>query len=112
MKNRFTRFRIRLLFKGSSRAGKRLLASCMAAVMLVTAIPFSAYGAAPRVQVDETMYVNLDYYGKETQMNVVKGCTTNGVTDYTDYGTYEKVINMTDGAQPVLKDGSVTWTFV
>lgn len=111
MKNRFTRFRIRLLFKGSSRAGKRLLASCMAAVMLVTAIPFSAYGAAPRVQVDETMYVNLDYYGKETQMNVVKGCTTNGVTDYTDYGTYEKVINMTDGAQPVLKDGSVTWTF-
>lgn len=114
MKNKFGRFAKstnRLLLRGSRRAAKRLAASGMAAVMFVTAIPSAAFGAAPRVQVDETMYVNLDCYGKETKMNVVKGCTTNGVTDYTDYGTYERVLNMTDSVQPVLGDGSVTWTF-
>ena len=71
------------------------------------AVPVRA--AAPRVQVDETMYVNLDYYGTATQINVVKGCTTNGLTEYTDYGTYDKVVNMTDDTAPEIGDGTVTW---
>ena len=52
------------------RMGKRLLASVMAAVTASTAIAIPASAAPPRVQVDETMYVNLDYYGSETEINV------------------------------------------
>lgn len=90
--------------------GKRLAALLTAAALAAeTAVP--AYAAPPRVQVDETMYVNLDYYGAETQVNVVKGCSTNGVTEYTDYGSYDRVVNMTDDAKPSLGEGSVTWTF-
>ena len=81
----------------------------LAAVTLVTSAAVPVRAAAPRVQVDETMYVNLDYYGTATQINVVKGCTTNGLTEYTDYGTYDKVVNMTDDTAPEIGDGTVTW---
>ena len=87
---------------------RRRISVLMASVMILgMAAPVQA--AAPRVEVDETMYVNLDYYGTPTKTNVVKGCSTNGIKEYTDYGTYEKVVNMTDKTEPVLADGSVTW---
>lgn len=92
-------------------SGRRILASAMAVVTVTVGTASSVSAAPPRVQVDETMYVNLDYYGKETQFNVVKGCTTNGVTDYTDYGTYDKVTNMTDSTEPSMQEESVTWRF-
>lgn len=92
-------------------SGRRILASAMAVVTVTVGTASSVSAAPPRVQVDETMYVNLDYYGKETQFNVVKGCTTNGVTDYTDYGTYDKVTNMTDNTEPSMQEESVTWRF-
>ena len=88
---------------------RRGAAATLAAVMLVTSAAVPVRAAAPRVQVDETMYVNLDYYGTATQINVVKGCTTNGLTEYTDYGTYDKVVNMTDDTAPEIGDGTVTW---
>ncbi|MGN0988349.1 MAG: hypothetical protein ACI4OO_11020 [Otoolea sp.] len=87
---------------------RRRISVLMASVMILgAAAPVQA--AAPKVEVDETMYVNLDYYGVPTKTNVVKGCSTNGIKEYTDYGTYEKVVNMTDKTEPVLADGSVTW---
>lgn len=67
------------------------------------------YGAQPSVDVDETMYVNLDYYGRVDKINVVKGVGLNGRTEFTDYGTYENVINMSNSIEPVLGDGTVTW---
>ena len=88
---------------------RRGAAATLAAVTLVTSAAVPVRAAAPRVQVDETMYVNLDYYGTATQINVVKGCTTNGLTEYTDYGTYAKVVNMTDDTAPEIGDGTVTW---
>ena len=88
---------------------RRGAAATLAAVTLVTSAAVPVRAAAPRVQVDETMYVNLDYYGTATQINVVKGCTTNGLTEYTDYGTYDKVVNMTDDTTPEIGDGTVTW---
>lgn len=91
--------------------GRRIAAACMAAATFSVSICVPAKAAAPRVQVDETMYVNTDYYGKETQINVVKGCSTNGVTQYTDYGVYDKVVNMSDKTEPVIGDGTVTWQF-
>ena len=88
---------------------RRGAAATLAAVTLVTSAAVPVRAAAPRVQVDETMYVNLDYYGTATQINVVKGCTTNGLTENTDYGTYDKVVNMTDDTAPEIGDGTVTW---
>ncbi len=88
---------------------RRGAAVTLAAVTLVTSAAVPVRAAAPRVQVDETMYVNLDYYGAATQINVVKGCSTNGITEYTDYGTYDKVVNMTDDTEPQIGDGTVTW---
>lgn len=88
---------------------RRKTAVLMVAVTLSMSVASPVRAAAPRVQVDETMYVNMDYYGKTTTVNVVKGCSTNGVEQYTDYGVYDKVVNMTDKTEPKLGDGSVTW---
>lgn len=91
------------------KKSRRIIASCMAVVIFSMNICMSARAAAPRVLVDETMYINMDYYGNETQVNVVKGCSTNGVADYTDYGVYDKVVNMTDKSEPIMGNGTVSW---
>lgn len=68
-----------------------------------------AMAAEPTVSVDETMYVNLDPYGRQTAVNVVKGVTTNGVKQYTDYGSYTNVINMSNAIEPQKKSGQLDW---
>ena len=89
---------------------KRIMAAGMIFVMLCTGTGTApVYGAQPSVDVDETMYVNLDYYGRVDKINVVKGVGLNGQTEFTDYGTYENVINMSNSIEPVLGDGMVTW---
>ena len=89
---------------------KRIMAAGMVFVMLCTGTGTApVYGAQPSVDVDETMYVNLDYYGRVDKINVVKGVGLNGQTEFTDYGTYENVINMSNSIEPVLGDGTVTW---
>lgn len=90
---------------------RRIAAACMAAVTFSAGLVSPVQAAAPKVSVDETLYVNLDYYGNETLANVVKGCSTNGVTNYTDYGVYDKVVNMSDKTEPVIGDGTVSWQF-
>ncbi len=94
------------------RYKKRITSAALAALMLCTNVggPAPAYGAQAGVDVDETMYVNLDYYGKTSKVNVVKSCSLNGNTEFTDYGSYENVTNMSDGTQPQLGDGTVTWS--
>ncbi len=88
----------------------RIMAAGMVFVMLCTGTgSLPAYGAEASVDVDETMYVNLDYYGRVDKINVVKGVGLNGRTEFTDYGTYENVINMSNSVEPVLGDGTVTW---
>ncbi|MFR7549411.1 MAG: hypothetical protein ACLUV8_06405 [Clostridium sp.] len=59
----------------------------MAAVLAVVLQPKCApsYGAPAAVETDETMYVNLDVYGK-AQGKCSKELQFNGVTDFTDYG--------------------------
>ena len=89
---------------------KRIMAAGMVFVMLCTGTGSApVYGAQPSVDVDETMYVNLDYYGRGDKINVVKGVGLNGQTEFMDYGTYENVINMSNSIEPVLGDGMVTW---
>ena len=90
---------------------KRVTASVLTAALLCgsagSSIP--VYGAPAGADVDETMYVNLDYYGKTTKVNVVKGVNLNGLGEITDYGNYTNVENMSTSDAPVLGDGSVTW---
>lgn len=83
---------------------KRIMTAGLAAVLLCTnaggAVP--AYGAEAAVDVDETMYINLDYYGRPDKINVVKGLNLNGRTEFTDYGTYLDVTNMSNQTVPDL----------
>ena len=89
---------------------KRVTASVLTAALLCTSAgSVPVYGAPAGADVDETMYVNLDYYGKTTKVNVVKGVNLNGLGKITDYGNYINVENMSTSDAPVLGDGSLTW---
>lgn len=92
---------------------KRIMTAGLAAVMLCTnaGCDIPVYAAEAAVDVDETMYINLDYYGGLDKVNVVKGCSLNGKTNFTDYGTYLDVTNMSSQLTPELGDGTVTWSF-
>ena len=61
------------------------------------------------VNVDETLYVNLDYYGKVTKTNVVKGISSSKKMDYTDYGDYAEVINMSNQNKLKTAPGKVSF---
>ena len=92
------------------RFRKRVTASVLTAALLCTSAgSVPVYGAPAGADIDETMYVNLDYYGKTTKVNVVKGVNLNGLGKITDYGNYINVENMSTSDAPVLGDGSVTW---
>lgn len=68
-----------------------------------------AYAGAPQVVTDESVYINLDYYGKIINSSVVKAAEVNGNTSIVDYGDYTQVNNMTNYIEPTLSDGSVKW---
>lgn len=81
----------------------------LAAVMTCTGTVLPVLAGQASVAVDESMYVNLDYYGNVDRVNVVKGCDLNGQTTFTDYGDYTAVTNMSDYTQPVVNGNQVTW---
>lgn len=87
---------------------RQMMAAVLAAVVTAGNAPLS-YGAPSAVETDETMYVNLDVYGKAQKVNVVKSCSLNGVTDFTDYGNYLAVENMSTQDEPQLGEGEVVW---
>ena len=79
------------------------------ALLLSFALPQCAQAAAPTVETDETVYINMDYYGAPTNTRIVKGVNLNGHTEFTDFGDYKDVYNMSTFDEPTLKDGSVYW---
>ena len=79
------------------------------ALLLSFALPQCAYAAAPTVETDEAVYINMDYYGMPTNTRIVKGVNLNGHTEFTDFGDYADVYNMSTFDEPTLKDGSVYW---
>ncbi len=58
---------------------------------------------------DEAYYATLDYYGRLTEGSIVKSYRTFGNGQITDYGAYDAVNNLTDGTEPSLADGAVTF---
>ena len=89
--------------------GKRTLAVAMAGVMLAGTAGSVSKAGAPQVEVDEAVYVNMDYYGAVEDIGVVKSCLLNGNTTVEDYGNYEDVINMTNRVEPTKENGKLTW---
>lgn len=79
------------------------------ALLLSFALPQCAYAAAPTVETDEAVYINMDYYGVPTNTRIVKGVNLNGHTEFTDFGDYKDVYNMSTFDEPTLKEGSVYW---
>ncbi len=79
------------------------------ALLLSFALPQCAQAAAPTVETDETVYINMDYYGAPTNTRIVKGVNLNGHTEFSDFGDYKDVYNMSTFDEPTLKEGSVYW---
>ena len=88
-------------------AAYTVLLSCLTTNILVA--PMTAYAGQATADVDETLYLNLDYYGNVSDANVVKGINFNGTSSYTDFGDYLKITNMTDEQKPEIKNGSFTF---
>nr|MCR4705459.1 hypothetical protein [Lachnospiraceae bacterium] len=74
--------------KKKNKMTYRAVSIALSTIILTLSSGSGVRAAAPAVTVDETMYVNLDYYGNLAEVNVVKGCSMNGNTTVTDYGTY------------------------
>lgn len=69
--------------------------------------PLQVLAAAPSVDVDETLYLNLDHYGAVSDANVVKGLDFNTEEMYTDYGSYTNVVCMGTDEEAEKDDGKV-----
>ncbi len=87
----------------------RLTAAALITSMISITMAGNSYAGPPTVLTDETLYVNLDYYGKEMDSSVVKGVTLNGQRTFSDYGTYKDITNMSNYAKPVVDGDTVTW---
>ena len=88
---------------------KRIWALGLGTMLLCRTFSMDLQASPPRVKVDESVYINLDYYGEVEEVNIVKGCMLNGNTTIVDYGTYEEVVNMSNLAVPTVEKGKVTW---
>lgn len=101
--------------KRTPGTGRRLLALTLAAALTAAlALPAAAAepigdGVAPTC--DEAYYATLDYYGNLTEGSVVKSYTLNGATSLRDHGTYDQVVNLTDGTSPVTRNGVTEFQF-
>lgn len=88
----------------------KLSALFLSALILLPALSAPADAAAPSVTTNEAMYVNLDYYGKVSKVNIVKSCALNGNRTIKDYGSYQTVTNMSNSATPKVTSSGVEWT--
>lgn len=87
----------------------RAAAAGLAAVMAAGLAANGVLAAEPQISMDESVYINLDYYGVVKDASIVKGCDLNGNSSFVDYGQYEKVVNMSNHAEPKLEGDRVTW---
>ncbi|HWP52143.1 MAG TPA: hypothetical protein VN626_10655 [Clostridia bacterium] len=88
---------------------KKTLSAVLALCMLATFPSNYVCAAQPKVTVDETAYLKLDYYGTLDNFSVVKGCDLNGNTQFKDYGSYSSVTNMSTLDMPEQNDNGVAW---
>lgn len=99
-----------------TRHSKPMRLAALALAILTTAgaaVPVCAapIGDGVTPSYDEAYYATLDYYGNLIEGSVVKSYTLNGASSFTDYGTYDQVVNLTDGTAPNLEEGSAAFQF-
>ncbi len=87
------------------------LAAALAAGCIVPSAAAEPIGDGVTPTYDEAYYATLDYYGNLTEGSVVKSYALNGRTSITDYGAYDEVINLTDGAAPSAGKEAATFQF-
>lgn len=88
---------------------KRVCSLLLAAVLVVvTVMPAAAYEVPG--QYDETFYATLDSYGALVKGSVVKSYRLGDSRTVTDYGVYDRVVNLTDRSVPAISDGKVVFT--
>ena len=101
--------------KRSPGTGPRALALCLAGALTASlALPAAAaepIGDNVTPTYDEAYYATLDYYCNLMEGSVVKSYTLNGATALTDCGTYDQVVNLTDGTLPVTRNGVTEFRF-
>lgn len=100
--------RRRLLIKLSALA---VVSSLTATLIPPVAAVKTTVGSSVKPTCDEAFYATLDYYGNLKDASVVKSYSMNGVSKLTDYGTYDDVINLTDGSKPTISNGVTTFNF-
>lgn len=76
-----------------------------------TLTSFAAVSSGVRPTVDEAYYVKTDAYGNPTDASIVKSLQLNGAKEFTDYGVYDSIENLTDATQPELGNGTATFRF-
>lgn len=87
------------------------LAGAMVAGCTAPAAAAEPIGNNVKPSYDEAYYATLDYYGNLLNGSVVKSYTMNGATSLTDFGTYDEIINLTDGTAPISENGAATFQF-
>jgi len=89
---------------------KRIGAMVTATAVMTTCIwGGTAYAAAPEPGHDETMYVNLNYYGVIDETRIVKSYSVNGADKIVDFGNYSKVTNMSTLEKPEFNNGKLVF---
>lgn len=94
---------------------KRIAAGAAALIMAASqaapAFALDAQAASGRIPAtcDEAYYVTTDAYGGLLEGSIVKSYIMNEDTTITDYGSYNKVSNLTNDAEPLAADGSVSF---
>ena len=88
-----------------------LLAAAVTAACIPPVFAAEPIGDGVTPIYDEAYYATLDYYGNLEEGSVVKSYALNGAGVLTDYGTYDEVVNLTDGTVPTVADGETTFRF-
>ncbi|MGN0145005.1 MAG: hypothetical protein ACI398_08480 [Clostridium sp.] len=78
-------------------------------ILIISLNSIDVYAAPADISTDEAVYANLDYYGNISDLSIVKGVSLNGIKEFTDYGEYKDVVNMSNYIKPEISDDSVTW---
>lgn len=94
---------------GRKKRIRERTAALLIGALMVQGSAAAVWAAEPKVGVEETVYGNLDAYGRLKEISVVKALSPNGASSYTDYGNYTQVENMSSHEEPQQGNGQVTW---
>ena len=87
---------------------RRIMAACLAMLMLMTMIPTSAFAAEPSTPKEEVVYININQDGSVKEIYVVNIFELDADGRIIDYGDYETLRNMTTMDEITYADSKVS----